>query len=166
MEQKKRELSCENCKYRLFCEPYLTITFLSKDKFTCNAENCTFYVEGKSMPSFLPLFFPRAFHIRNVKWEKWEENVRKNYDYDDDSIKAEYIELKKKIRVAICRPYWKHLFQKFPSDWKHQLHKWTAGMVLIDHKEPDGRSAFESHKDYILAVFKIVHIVHKKYPKI
>ena len=37
-------------------------------------------------------------------------------------------------------------------DFKHQLHKWTMGIILIDHIEPDGKMASESHKIWKLKI--------------
>ena len=53
-------------------------------------------------------------------------------------------------KVYICKPYPKHIFQKFPLDIVHQIHKLTFGIILIDHIEPDGRLASAHHKDYVL----------------
>lgn len=52
--------------------------------------------------------------------------------------------------LYICRPYFQHLFQNFPTDLIHQIHKWTAGIILVDHIEPDGSVASLSHKPYII----------------
>jgi hypothetical protein len=54
------------------------------------------------------------------------------------------------IKIYICRPYWRHLTEKFPLDFKHQIHKWTAGIILIDHTEPEGKSAKDHHIKYII----------------
>ena len=54
------------------------------------------------------------------------------------------------MKIAICKPYFKHLTEKFPCDFKHLIHKWSCGIILIDHEEPSGNSSFENHKDFIL----------------
>lgn len=50
------------------------------------------------------------------------------------------------MKLYLCKPYPRHLFEKFPKDFKHQIHKWTLGIILIDHIEPDGTMASENHK--------------------
>jgi hypothetical protein len=54
------------------------------------------------------------------------------------------------MKIYICKPYWRHLLERFPTDIIHQIHFWTAGILLIEHKEPDGRMASDHHKEWIL----------------
>ncbi len=56
------------------------------------------------------------------------------------------------MKIYFCKPYLRHLFEKAPMDFKHQLHKWTMGIILIDHIEPDGKMASESHKIWKLKI--------------
>ncbi len=49
------------------------------------------------------------------------------------------------MSVYICKPYIRHLFEKPPLDFKHQIHKWTLGIILIDHIEPNGEMASKKH---------------------
>ncbi len=59
------------------------------------------------------------------------------------------------MKLYICKPDLGHLFQRFPGGLTHQIHKWTAGILLVDHTEPDGRSAAEHHADLVLiALFR------------
>ena len=60
------------------------------------------------------------------------------------------------VEICICKPYWRHLTEKFRRDFKHQLHKWSAGMILINHKEPNTMTAKELHADYVLWSFKLL----------
>jgi len=53
-------------------------------------------------------------------------------------------------KLYICKPYFKHLTEKVPYDMKHLTHKWSAGMILFDHIEPDGHFASDKHSDFIL----------------
>lgn len=54
------------------------------------------------------------------------------------------------MKIYICKIYPKHLVEKFPKDFIHQIHKWSLGIILIEHIEPDGRKASEHHKGHIL----------------
>jgi len=54
------------------------------------------------------------------------------------------------MKLFLCRPYWRHLFEPFPKGLVHQVHKWTVGIVLVEHTEPDGRLASEHHEGHIL----------------
>ncbi len=54
------------------------------------------------------------------------------------------------MNLYICKPYPKHLREKFPKGLTHQVHKWSMGIILVDHTEPDGTTAIEHHKNYII----------------
>ncbi len=49
------------------------------------------------------------------------------------------------MKIFICKPYPRHLFEKAPLDFKHQVHKWTLGVILIEHIEPNGEMASKEH---------------------
>jgi|GEM_PF-6271139 len=51
-------------------------------------------------------------------------------------------------KIAICKPA-KHT-GNWVFDLKHILHRLTFGVILFDHVEPDGRTSFEHHKDFII----------------
>jgi len=53
------------------------------------------------------------------------------------------------MRIFICRPDL-HQHQYFPRDLVHLLHKYTLGILLIDHLEPSGAWAASTHAPYIL----------------
>ena len=55
-------------------------------------------------------------------------------------------ERKRKRTLYICKHYFKHLLEKMPYDFKHQVHKWTLGIILINHQEPNGFWASSHHK--------------------
>ena len=57
------------------------------------------------------------------------------------------------MKVYICKSYPSHLVDlvKRPSkDVKHFVHKVSAGVILVDHIEPDGTRAAENHEKYLL----------------
>jgi len=61
------------------------------------------------------------------------------------------------MEIYICKIDLKHLVETFPKDFIHKIHKWTAGIILIEHQEPDGFLASEHHKDVLL--FRLVNFI-------
>ncbi|MDP1695427.1 MAG: hypothetical protein Q8L29_00765 [archaeon] len=57
-------------------------------------------------------------------------------------------------KIFICKPYPKHILEKFPLDITHLIHKFSFGILLVEHIEPDKRLASQHHKEEIL--FRII----------
>jgi len=53
------------------------------------------------------------------------------------------------MRIYLCTPSL-DIFKKAPFDWFHTIHKWSCGIILIDHIEPDGRKASWHHRKHII----------------
>ncbi len=52
--------------------------------------------------------------------------------------------------IYLCKPYFKHIIERFPIDFVHLVHKFSFGIILIEHIEPDNRLSSEHHKQYII----------------
>ena len=59
------------------------------------------------------------------------------------------------MKVAICIPDFRHIIEYAPRDFVHLVHKWSGGMILIDHEEPSGDTAFNLHKTEVLFIFEL-----------
>lgn len=64
------------------------------------------------------------------------------------------------MTIYICKPNLRHLFQQFPKDIKHQLHKWTAGVILINHLEPNGLRAADLHRKHIVLKIEVERVIN------